>query len=63
MTVEEMKTVLNEKCNESWETLKVMENYYGQTSVQAQKALTRWVSFDDLFRELFKEEPLYNLFV
>lgn len=63
MTVEEIKTVLNEKCNEQWENIKVMENYYGQTSVRAQKALTRWVSFDDLFRELFKEEPLYNLFV
>lgn len=39
MTVEEIKTVLNEKCNESWENLKVMENYYGQTSVRAQKSI------------------------
>ena len=47
MTVEEIKTVLNERCNESWDMLKIMENYYGQSSMQAQKALTRWVAFDD----------------
>lgn len=60
MTVEEIKTVLNEKCNSSWDMLKIMENAYGQASVQAQKELTRWVTFDDLYRELYKESPIYN---
>lgn len=60
MTVEEIKTVLNEKCNSSWDMLKIMENVYGQSSVQAQKALTRWVAFDDLYRELYKEAPIYS---
>lgn len=60
MTVEEIKTVLNERCNESWDMLKIMETYYGQSSMQAQKALTRWVTFDDLYREVYKEEPLYS---
>lgn len=60
MTVEEMKTVLNERCNESWDMLKIMDKYYGQSSMQAQKALTRWVTFDDLYRDLYKEAPLYR---
>lgn len=60
MTGEEMKTVLNERCNESWDMFKIMENYYGQSSIEAQKALTRWVAFVDLYREVYKEEPLYS---
>lgn len=60
MTVEEMKTILNERCTDSWEMLKVLENYFGQSSMQAQKALTRWVAFDDLYRELYKESPRYS---
>lgn len=58
MTVEEMKTVLNEKCNDSWEMLKIMEQVYGQKSVQAEKALTKWVTYEDLFREFYQESPL-----
>lgn len=60
MTVEEIKTILNERCNDSWEMLKVIEIYFGQSSMQAQKALTKWVAFDDLYRELYKESPLYS---
>lgn len=60
MTVEEFKTVLNEKCNDSWFMLKMMENAYGQNSIPAEKALTKWVTYDDLFRELYNESPLYS---
>lgn len=60
MTVEEIKTVLNEKCNESWEMLKTMEDVYGQKSTTAEKFLTKWVTYDDLFRELYQESPLYS---
>lgn len=60
MTVEEIKTVLNEKCNDSWDMLKIMENEYGQNSKPAEKALTKWVTYDDLFRELYHESPLYS---
>lgn len=60
MTVEEMKTVLNEKCNDSWEMFKIMEKAYGEKSVQAAKALTKWVTYEDLFRELYHESPLYS---
>lgn len=60
MTVEEIKTVLNKKCNDSWDMLKIMENVYGQNSVHTEKALTKWVTYDDLFRELYNESPLYS---
>lgn len=60
MTVEEIKTVLNEKCNESWDMLMTMENVYGQKSTPAEKSLTKWVTYDELFRELYHESPLYS---
>lgn len=60
MTVEEIKTVVNEKCNDSWDMLTMMENEYGRKSMPAEKALTKWVTYDDLFRELFNESPLYR---
>ena len=60
MTVEEIKTVLNEKCNDSWDILTIIENVYGQNSMPAEKALTKWVTYDDLFRELYNESPLYS---
>lgn len=60
MTVEEIKTVLNEKCSDSWEMLKIMEQVYGQKSVQTEKALTKWVTYEDLFRELYHESPSYS---
>lgn len=60
MTVEEIKTVLNERCNESWEILKTMENVYGQKSMPVEKSLTKWVTYDELFRELYHESPLYS---
>lgn len=60
MTVEEIKTVLNEKCNDYWEMYKIMEHVCGQKSIEAEKSLTRWVTYDELFRELYNESPLYR---
>ena len=60
MTVEEIKNVLNEKCVESWTLLKAIESVYGESSVHAGKALTKWVTYDDLFCELFNERPCYE---
>lgn len=60
MTVEEIKTVLNKKCNDSWEMLITIENVCGQKSMPAEKALTKWVTYEDLFRELYHESPLYS---
>lgn len=61
MKLEEFKNVLNKKCNDSWDMLKIMENVYGQKSLQAEKALTKWVTYDDIFRELYNESPLYSV--
>lgn len=60
MTAEEMKTLLNEKCQDSWDRLKIVAKEYGQKSVQAEKALTKWVTYEDLFRELYNETPKYS---
>lgn len=60
MTVEEIKTLLNEKCEESWQILKAMENVYSKNSVQVEKQITKWVTYDDLFLELFNERPHYD---
>lgn len=60
MTVEEIKTVLNEKCNDSWDMVKIMEHVCGDNSVLAEKARTKWVTYDELFRELYNESPLYS---
>lgn len=61
MTVEEIKTVLNEKCNDSWDIFEIMEHVYGQNSVQSEKACTKWVTYEDLFREIYNESPVYNV--
>ena len=60
MTAEEIKTTLNEKCEESWRILKDVENFYGENSIQAEKQSTKWVTYDDLFRELYNESPIYS---
>ena len=60
MTVEEIKTILNEKCEESWKLLKVMEEVYRKNSVPLEKQITKWVTYDDLFLELFNERPHYD---
>ena len=62
MTVEEIKKVLNEKCEESWNLLKAIESVYGKSSLQAEKALTKWVTYDNLFLELFNERPCYDFY-
>lgn len=60
MTVEEIKTILNEKCEESWQLLKDMEEVYRKNSVPLEKQNTKWVTYDDLFLELFNERPHYD---
>lgn len=60
MTVEEIKAVLNERCEESWNVFEAVKSTYGETSTQAEKALTKWVTYDDLFCELFNERPCYD---
>ena len=60
MTIEEIKELLNERCDESWKVLKAIESVYGEDSKHAEKALTKWVTYDTLFCELFNESPCYD---
>lgn len=60
LNVEEIKTTLNEKCEESWKILKAIENVYGKNSLQEEKQITKWATYDDLFVELFNERPKYD---
>ena len=61
MTVE-IKNILNEKCVEAWNVLKAMENVYDKNSIQVIKQKTKWVTYADLFRELYNEAPDYNFY-
>lgn len=61
MTKKEMKELLNEKCNVSWKVLRAMRNIYGEDDVMTNNYRTEWVTYDSLYREMFNEEPFYNL--
>ena len=60
MTKKEMKELLNEKCNVSWEVLTAMRDVHGENHVMTEKYRTQWITYDDLYREMFNEEPNYN---
>lgn len=60
MTVEEIKNVLTEKCEESWNTLNEIEDLCGAYSFQAEAARNKWATYDCLFRELFNEKLHYK---
>lgn len=55
MTVLEIKENLNKKCKESWETYKTYEDLFGSDSMYAQKKLTEWVTYMELYNEFFGE--------
>lgn len=61
MTKKEMKELLNEKCNTSWNVLQAMRDVYGEGNAMTVQFRSKWVTYDDLFREMFNEEPSYNL--
>ena len=61
MTKKEMKELLNEKCNETWDVLCAMRNVYGEDDVMTKTYRTKWVTYDDLYREMFNEEPKYKI--
>lgn len=60
MTKKEMKTITCEKCVEAWKVLKLFERVYGNADVNTEKALTKWVTLDELYRDLFNEHLNYN---
>lgn len=60
MTQKEMKELLNEKCDTSWNLFQAMRNTYGEEHVMTEKYRTKWVTYDDLYREMFHEKPNYK---
>lgn len=60
MTKKEMKKLLNEKCNIAWNVFRAMRDVYGDDNVITKKYRTKWITYDDLYREMFKEEPKYK---
>ena len=62
MTKKEMKENLKKKCKDAWETYKGIKDVFGADSVQAEKALTKWVTYDDLFEELYNESLSYSFY-
>ena len=60
MTKKEMKEMLNEKCNTSWNVFRAMCDVYGENHVMTEKYRTQWITYDDLYLEFFNEEPKYK---
>lgn len=60
MKKEEMKELLNEKCNEAWRVLGTMRNVYGEDDVMTVIYRTKWITYDDLYHEMFNENPNYK---
>lgn len=52
----EMKEKLKEKCEESWENYQLMIRAFGKEDSMTQRALGKWVAYDDLYTELFGRE-------
>lgn len=60
MKKEEMKELLNEKCNEAWKVLCAMRNVYGEDDAMTVIYRTKWITYDDLYNEMFNEKPNYK---
>lgn len=60
MTKKEMKELLNEKCNESWDSLTAMRNVYGDDDKMIVIYRTKWITYENLYKEIFDEQPKYK---
>lgn len=52
----EMKENLKEKCKQTWTTYTSFKNIKGVDDLMAQKYLTKWLTYQDLYKEFFGEE-------
>lgn len=59
MTELEMKENLKEKCKQAWTTYDAFKSIKGVDYVMTQKYLTKWVTYQDLYKEFFGEEVQY----
>lgn len=54
-----MKENLKEKCQQTWAIYAAFKSIKGVDSLMAQKYLTKWVTYQDLYKEFFGEEVPY----
>lgn len=55
----EMKENLKEKCKQTWEIYDAFKSIKGVDYLMTQKYLTKWVTYNDLYKEFFGEEVPY----
>lgn len=55
----EMKENLKEKCKQTWEIYDAFKSTKGVDYLMTQKYLTKWVTYQDLYKEFFGEEVQY----
>lgn len=54
-----MKENLEEKCNQTWAAYDAFKSTKGFDYLMTQKYLTKWVTYQDLYKEFFGEEVQY----
>lgn len=55
----EMKENLKEKCKQTWAIYDALKSIKGVDYLMTQKYLTKWVTYQDLYKEFFGEEVQY----
>lgn len=55
----EMKENLKEKCKQTWAIYDAFKSIKGVDYFMTQKYLTKWVTYQDLYKEFFGEEVQY----
>lgn len=55
----EMKENLKEKCKQTWAIYDTFKSIKGVDYLMTQKYLTKWVTYQDLYKEFFGEEVQY----
>lgn len=55
----EMKENLKEKCKQTWAIYDAFKSIKGCDYLMTQKYLTKWVTYQDLYKEFFGEEVQY----
>lgn len=55
----EMKENLKEKCKQTWAIYDSFKSIKGVDYLMTQKYLTKWVTYQDLYKEFFGEEVQY----
>lgn len=58
-TILEMKENLKEKCKQTWAIYDSFKSIKGVDYLMTQKYLTKWVTYQDLYKEFFGEEVQY----